>query len=63
MRNPFKRSPKDDPYRVKLEDVLVEDLYRRALVPVLVFFLILYVFYIVLADVIPQRPAIGWLFA
>jgi len=41
---------------------MVQDLYRRALIPVLFLLPILYVFYLVLADVIPQRPLIGWIF-
>jgi signal transduction histidine kinase len=55
-------SPQDLPYRDKLREALVQDLYRRALVPVLLSLPILYVFYLILEDIIPQRPLIGWIF-
>ncbi|HSN00018.1 MAG TPA: ATP-binding protein [Rudaea sp.] len=46
----------------KLQEILVQDLYRRAPLPLLLFIPILYVFYLVLADPIAARPAIRWIF-
>jgi signal transduction histidine kinase len=61
MRNPFKLSANDAPYQAQLREALADDLYRRALFPLLVFIPFLYVFYLVTADVIPRRPVIGWI--
>jgi len=63
MRNPFKLSAQDAPHRVNLRQILVDDLYRRALFPLLIFTPFVYVFYLVTADAILQRPAIGWILA
>jgi signal transduction histidine kinase len=60
MRNPFQLSAKDEPYKAKLQEALIEDVYRRAPMPLLMFVPIVYMFYLVLADAIPQRPIIGW---
>lgn len=62
MRNPFKLSALDQPYADRLEDILVDDLYRRAPVPVVMLLPVLGVFYWMLAGVIPERPVIGWIF-
>jgi two-component system, NtrC family, sensor kinase len=62
MRNPFKLSALDQPYADRLEDILVDDLYRRAPVPVVMLLPVLGVFYWMLAGIIPERPVIGWIF-
>ncbi|HZP65002.1 MAG TPA: ATP-binding protein [Rudaea sp.] len=62
MRKLFALGPSNEPYRDKLREILVDDLYRRALVPLLLFVPILYVLYRVLAEAIPARPLIGWIF-
>ncbi|WP_257385600.1 ATP-binding protein [Tahibacter caeni] len=62
MRNPLKLSAQDQPYAGSLEEILVDDLYRRAPVPAVMLLPVLGAFYWVLADVIPQRPVIGWIF-
>lgn len=46
----------------KLREILVQDLYRRASLPQLLFLPILYVLYRALADPIEARPAIRWVF-
>lgn len=46
----------------KLREILVQDLYRRAPLPQLLFIPIVYMFYLVLADPIEARPAIRWVF-
>ena len=62
MRNPFKLSALDHPYAERLEEILVDDLYRRAPVPVVMLLPVLGVFYSVLAAIVPERPVIGWIF-
>ncbi|WP_313917058.1 ATP-binding protein [Tahibacter sp.] len=62
MRNPFKLSALDHPYAERLEEILVDDLYRRALMPVVMLLPVLGVFYSVLAAIVPERPVIGWIF-
>ncbi|HSX59558.1 MAG TPA: ATP-binding protein [Tahibacter sp.] len=62
MRNPFTLSALDQPYAERLEEILVDDLYRRAAVPVVMLLPVLGVFYWVIADIVPDRPVIGWIF-
>ncbi|MEO8672374.1 MAG: ATP-binding protein [Tahibacter sp.] len=63
MQNPLRLSDADIPYRERVQEALVDDLYRRALMPVLMLLPILYVFYLVVADSVARRPIIGWIFA
>lgn len=46
----------------KLREILVQDLYRRALLPLLFFIPILYVYYRVLEGAVTARPIIVWIF-
>lgn len=62
MRNPFKLSALDQPYAGRLKQILVDDLYRQAPLPLVMLLPVLGVFYWVLADIIPARPVIGWIF-
>src|SRR4051812_27615893 len=62
MLQRFALSSSDQAYRTQLRETLVEDLYRRAPVPVLLFIPILYVLYRVVADAIESRPVIAWVF-
>lgn len=62
MRNPFKLSALDQPYAGRLEEILVDDLYRRAPLPVVMLLPVLGVFCWVLAEIIPARAVIGWIF-
>ena len=52
----------DHAYRTQLREILVEDLYRRALLPLVLFVPILYALYSVVADAVNTRPAIAWVF-
>jgi len=53
----------DDPmHRARLREILVEDLYRRAPLPLLLFVPILYVLYLITHEAIARRPAIAWVF-
>lgn len=54
--------PEDRHLLPRLQDALADDLYRRALLPQLVFVPFLLLLYMVLDDVIAKRPAIGWVF-
>jgi len=58
----FALSSGDRPYRTQLREALVEDLYRRAPLPILLLIPILYVLYLVVAEAIAARPAIAWVF-
>ncbi|MDZ4813226.1 MAG: ATP-binding protein [Pseudomonadota bacterium] len=49
-------------YRPKLQVALTDELYRRSLIPQMVFAPFLLILYLSLADAIRQRPAIGWVF-
>ena len=49
-------------HTVKLREILAQDLYRRALVPLLLFVPILYVLYRVIEHAVAARPAILWVF-
>ena len=62
MLNPLKLSASDQPYARSLEEILVDDLYRRAPVPVVMLLPVLGAFYWILSDAIPKRPVIGWIF-
>ncbi len=46
----------------KLQEALTDDLYRRALIPQLVFGPFLLMLYLVLDDAVRARPLIGWVF-
>ena len=59
MRDP---SAVDREHTEKLREILVQDLYRRALLPLLFFIPILYVYYRVLEDAVTARPVILWIF-
>jgi signal transduction histidine kinase len=63
MRNIFALSPHDEHYQAKVQEALVDDLYRRALFPVFLSFAMLYVLYLALADTVLRRPIIGWILA
>ncbi|UXI68092.1 ATP-binding protein [Tahibacter amnicola] len=62
MRNPFSLAPKYEKYRVSLEEALADDLYKRAAVPAVLFIPGLYLYYLVLAEAVTRRPALGWIF-
>jgi len=47
---------------LRLREILVQDLYRRALVPLLFFIPILYLLYRALERAIEARPVIAWIF-
>ena len=49
-------------HTAKLREILAQDLYRRALVPLLLFVPILYVLYRVLEHAVAARPSIFWVF-
>jgi len=52
----------DQVHTAKLREILVQDLYRRALVPILLFVPILYILYHVLQGAVSARPVILWIF-
>ena len=51
------------PHVARLKDALATELYRRAGFPQLIFFPVIYILYVMLADAIVQQPAIRWVFA
>jgi two-component system NtrC family sensor kinase len=63
MRNPFTLSALDQPYAGRLEEILVDDLYRRAPMPVVMLLPVLAMFYWVIADIVDEQPVIRWIFA
>jgi signal transduction histidine kinase len=54
--------PADRHYLPRLQAALIDDLYRGTVIPQLAFFPVLLLLYLLLQDVIVQRPAINWLF-
>ncbi len=52
----------DQPYLARLQDALANELYRRAVLPQLIFFPVLYILYLMLTQAIAARPAIEWVF-
>jgi two-component system NtrC family sensor kinase len=62
MLKRFALSTGDQRYRTQLRETLVEDLYRRAPLPLLLFIPILYALYHVVEDAVQVRPAIAWVF-
>ncbi len=60
--NIIRLKTQDLQYRPKLQLALTDELYRRSLIPQLVFAPFLLILYLLLADAIRQRPAIGWVF-
>ncbi len=62
MHNPFALPDEDLPYRAKLQEILVTELYRRALLPLLLVIPILLVLYRVVRSAIAVRPVLDWIF-
>jgi signal transduction histidine kinase len=54
--------PQDRPYQQRLNDALTDELYRRSVLPQVLFPPVLLLLYIALQDIIVLRPSIGWVF-
>jgi signal transduction histidine kinase len=63
MDNPFALPVEDLPYRAKLHEILVAELYRRALLPLLLVIPILLVLYRVVHSAVAVHPVLDWVFA
>jgi signal transduction histidine kinase len=54
---------KDQRYLARVKEALVDELYQRSAIPQFLFAPVLFLLYLLLQDVIAQRPAIAWVFA
>ncbi len=52
----------DRRYLPRLQEALVEELYRRSAIPQFLIMPVLYMLYLLLENVVAQRPAIAWVF-